>query len=241
MTAYPLLTPYLCALAQNMIEFGARADGPVFNFPLIAQRLFEVGVSRIDEPYMYTDAPQKLMALGELAHVDISAQITTITGLLKRKKPREREQAIDLLLLWLHDGRLTPQRLADELTRVISATEQGFTYLEQSLASLSVAEPAAGAVVQEAIEQVLGSDSDKMQLTAKNQSLLLTRLTEILEDNQRTVFNEAARAKLQALAGSKKKTVAVQKAREVLAYQGPAQALPLIILSIAHLAEALEI
>lgn len=238
-TAYPLLVPYLCACSQNMMEFGARADGPVFNFPALAQRFFEIGASRVDEPGLFSDAPQKLLALGELSHVDIAGEIDTVAALLRRKKPREREQAIDLLLVWLQDGRITPLRLADALARMIGTTDKGFTYVGQALASMSAAGPAAGAVVQQAIEQVLGNQD--APLAAKNQSLLLTRLAEVLEDSNRAVFAGAARTMLEQLAAGRKKTVSVSKAREVLAYQGASRALPLTIVIIAHLAGALDV
>ena len=235
-TLHPYIEPYLCIFVPHYhIPDGFLAELAHITPPL-AQRLFEAGVELLVKREAYAPLPMDLIGVGALPQVTVADRLETILGLLVEKKPANREQAIDLLLIWLQDGRIAPQALAAGLTSLCSNTKQGFRYLDQALASLCASGAAGQGIVQEAIEQLLANNLKT--LSPANLSLVLSRLQELLEDSGTVLYNASARSALENLTASRKKSVAADKARFLLARSttGTPYTLPPLIACVTSLA-----
>lgn len=180
--------------------------------------------------------------VNELAHVPIRAAIPITVEQLLQHKPAAREQVVDKLLTWLSDGLVPSIALADALADSLLKTKQGFTYLDQALASFSATGRAGQVLVILTLEQVLARVSEKNAKTFRPQHLskLLTQLVELLEDSDRAVYDSQARANLETIANSGKKSVAVTRAKEIIKRKSPPGMLPPAVECVAYLVGALD-
>lgn len=233
-TSHPVLWPYVLADTRYFATTDLVAD-QVFRFPPLAQRLFETGLCRQGrkEDY-YRDVTSALLAQGKLPQADIRPHLDRVArGLLATQTP-QREGRVDLLAQGLRDGRVTPADLAGALAGQIRVTEQGFAQLDQALASLGATGEWGRATVLLALELAIGNGAAKF--SPRKLSLLLDRLTGILDETRRGVHDPNARRELEQLAAAKKKSVARDKASALLARSGPAGQPPPPVLAVAALA-----
>jgi len=134
----------------------------------------------------------------------------------------------------LRDGRMTPTDLADALAGRIGSTEQGFAQLDQALASLGATSEAGRAAVWRALEQVIGNGV--ATFSPRKLSLVLDRLTGIVDEMRQGVHDAVARRELEQLAAAKKKSVARDKASALIARSGATDRLPPQVVAVAALA-----
>ena len=233
-TSYPFLWPYLLADTRYFAAPDLVADRS-FQFPPLAQRLFEAGLCRQGrkEDY-YRDVTLSLLAQGKLPQVDIRPHLERLARGLLATQPVQRETTVDVLLQGLRDGRATPADIAGALAGQIRATEQGFAQLDQALASLSATGEAGRAVVALALEQAVGGGV--AEFSPRKLSLVLDRLAGLLEETRRTVHDPAARRQLEQLAVAKKKSVARDKASGLVGRSGATNQPPPQVVAVAALA-----
>ncbi len=232
-TSHPVLWPYLLADTRYFATPDLAAD-LVFRFPPLAQRLFEAGLCRQRRKEdFYRDVTLALLAQGKLPQADIRPHLDRVArGLLATQTP-QREGCVDLFAQGLRDGRITPSDLAGSLAGQIAVTEQGFAQLDQALASLGMTGEAGRATVLLALERVIGNGV--AGFSPRKLSLVLDRLTGILDETRRGVSDPSARRELEQLAAAKKKSVARDKASALLARSGPADQPPPQVLAVAAL------
>jgi hypothetical protein len=218
-TSCPSLWPYLLADPHYFAAPDLVVDLS-FQFPPLAQRLFEAGLCRQGrKDDYYREVTRSLLAQGKLPHVEIRPHLERLArGLLATQAP-QREGCIDILVQGLRDGRVTPTDLAGTLAGQIRDTEQGFAQLDQALASLSATGEAGRATVVLALEQAVGGGV--AEFSPRKLSLVLDRLAGLLEEARRTVHDPTARYELEQLAAAKKKSVARDKASALVAQPGP--------------------
>lgn len=212
----PLLLPYL--LAQDAV-FCAERRAPaelVRHYPLLTQRLFEAGLCRQQAKTDHNpERTHALLALGHLPQVTPGAQLGTLVQLAATlPKPQPREQCVELLLHWLHDGRVALADLAALLATTLHRTDKGFAALEQTLNSLAADADGQQAVLA-ALEQTLAQDLSGF--APKKLGSLLTLLAALLHESGRTLDHPAARATLDALAAAPKASTVRAKARALQA------------------------
>ncbi|MCB1778937.1 MAG: hypothetical protein KDJ34_02370 [Candidatus Competibacteraceae bacterium] len=212
-TPYPFLWPYLLAHPQQFAAPGRVAD-LAYQFPPLAQRLFEAGLCRQGrkEDY-YRDLTLKLLMQGRLPQVDIRTHLARAARSLAAAQPAQREVCVDLMAQWLNDGRMTPADGAITLAPLIRETGQGFVHLNQALASLRVTGPLGSATVLLALERAIGGGV--AGFPPRKLSLILDQLSTVLEDTSYAVSEPAARNVLSTLATAKK-SVSRDKANALL-------------------------
>ncbi|MBL8250396.1 MAG: hypothetical protein JNK31_01870 [Candidatus Competibacter sp.] len=214
-TAHPVLWPYLLVNTRYFATPELIAD-QAFRFPPLSQRLFEAGLCRQGHKEdFYRELTLGLLLQGKQPHVDMRPHLVALTRMLLAAQPTQRESGVDLLAQGLRDGRVTPADLAEALAARINDTEQGFAPLDHALASLCATGAAEQAAVALALERVMAAGMGKF--SPRKQSLLLDRLTAILEDAGRALDDPMARQALEVLAAAKKKSVARDKARALVA------------------------
>lgn len=211
---YPFLWPYLLAHPH---QFAApeRVTDLTYQFPPVAQRLFEAGLCRLGrkEDY-YRDLTRCLLAQGRWPQVDVRPHRSRAGRGLTVAHAALREGGVDLAVQWLNDGRITPVDGAALLAALIRDTGQGFAHLDQALASLSVSGALGRGTVLLGLEQALGNGV--ADFPPRKLSLLLDRLDTVLQDAQCGVSDPAARRTLETLAAAKK-SVSRDKASAALA------------------------
>jgi len=188
-TSHLCLWPYLLADPHYFATPDLVADRS-FQFPPLAQRLFEAGLCRqgCQQDY-YREVTLSLLAQGKSPQVEIRPHLERLARGLLATQPAQRETTVDVLLQGLRDGRATPADIAGALAGQIRATEQGFAQLDQALASLSATGEAGRAVVALALEQaVCGGVAE---FSPRKLSLVLDRLAGLLEETRRTVHDPA--------------------------------------------------
>lgn len=232
--SHPVLWSYLLADTHYFAVPNRVAD-QVFRFPPLAQRLFEAGLCRQSRKEdFYRDVTLSLVTQGKLPQVDIRPYLDRVTrGLLATQTP-QREGCVDVLAQGLRDGRMTPTDLADALAGRIGSTEQGFAQLDQALASLGATGEAGRAAVWRALEQVIGNGV--ATFSPRKLSLVLDRLTGIVDEMRQGVHDSAARRELEQLAAAKKKSVARDKASALIARSGATDRLPPQVVAVVALA-----
>ncbi len=233
-TSYPFLWPYLLADTRYFATPDLVA-GRSFQFPPLAQRLFEAGLCRqgCKQDY-YRDLTLSLLAQGKSSQVEIRPHLERLARGLLATQPAQRETTVDVLLQGLRDGRVTPADIAGTLAGQIRATEQGFAQLDQALASLSATGEAGRAVVALALEQAVGGGVEAF--SPRKLSLVLDRLAGLLEETRRTVHDPATRRELEQLAAAKKKSVARDKASVLVGRSGATNQPPAQVVAVAALA-----
>ena len=217
-TSHLCLWPYLLADPHYFATPDLVADRS-FQFPPLAQHLFEAGLCRqgCKQDY-YREVTLSLLAQGKSPQVEIRPHLERLARGLLATQPAQRETTVDVLLQGLRDGRATPADIAGALAGQIRATEQGFAQLDQALASLSATGEAGRAVVALALEQAVGGGV--AEFSPRKLSLVLDRLAGLLEETRRTVHDPAARRELEQLAVAKKKSVARDKASVLVGRSG---------------------
>ena len=209
------------------------------DFPPSAQRIFEAGVLRIDETmehrggntYSRTSISPGMLEHGRHAQINIAPHIFNVTRLLACRFPKTRERIIALILGWLDDGRLMPSVLADALKDRIRETTKGMKYVDEALASISAASPAAARTVQLALE---GLVLDGLAaLKPKSRSMVLQRLAAVLLDSGQGVRGPEVAKALEEL--GRGKSAAAESARAVLRIDGARSSIPLEIEALALL------
>lgn len=212
-TPYPFLWPYLLAHPHQFV-IASRVDNLVYQFPPLAQRLFEAGQCRLGRKDDYNrELTLNLLAQGRLPQVEVSADWRQTARGLALPHAALREGCVDVLAQWLNDGRLIPVDGAAVLADLIRETGQGFGHLEQALASLSATGRLGQATVLLALEQALAGNI--AEFPGRKLSLMLDRWAAILDDTRRGVENPAVRGVLETLAAGKK-SVARDKASALL-------------------------
>ena len=211
---FPFLWPYLLAHPH---QFAApeRVTDLTYQFPPVAQRLFEAGLCRLGrkEDY-YRDSTRSLLAQGRWPQVDVLSHLPRVGRGLSVTHTALREQCVENFAGWLDDGRITPADGATVLATLIRDTGQGFTHLDQALASLSVSGALDRGTVLLGLEQALSNGV--ADFPPRKLSLLLDRLDAVLQDAQCGVGDPAARRALETLAAAKK-SVSRDKASAALA------------------------
>jgi len=199
---FPFLWPYLLAHPHQFATPERVAD-LAYQFPPLAQRLFEAGLCRLGrkEDY-YRDLTRSLLAQGHWPQVDVLPHLFRVGRGLSVTHTALREQCVDLIAQWLTDGRITPVDGASLLAALIRETGQGFAHLDQALASLSVSGALGRGTVLLGLEQALGNGV--ADFPPRKLSLLLDRLGAVLQDAQCGVGDPAARRALETLAAAKK-------------------------------------
>ncbi len=211
---FPFLWPYLLAHPHQFATPERVAD-LAYQFPPVAQRLFEAGLCRLGrkEDY-YRDLTRCLLAQGRWPQVDVRPHLSRAGRGLTVAHAALREGGVDLAVQWLDDGRVTPVDGAALLAELIRETGQGFARLDQALASLSVSGALGRGTVLLGLEQALSNGV--ADFPPRKLSLLLDRLDAVLQDAQCGVSDPAARRTLETLAAAKK-SVSRDKAGVVLA------------------------
>lgn len=235
-TAHPHLWPYLLANPHYFATPELIAD-QAFRFPPLAQRLFEAGLCRQGRKDDFNrDVTLRLLAQGQSPQVDIRPHLERLArGLLAEQAP-QREVCVDVFVQGLRDGRVTPTDLAGALASQIRTTEQGFAQLDQALASLGATGEAGRATVLLALEQVIGGGVAKF--SPRKLSLALDRLAGSLDETRRAVHDPSARRELEQWAAAKKRSVARDKARVLVARSGATDQPPPPVLAVAALEQS---
>ena len=225
---FPFLWPYLLAHPHQFVA-PERVVDLAYQFPPLAQRLFEAGLCRLGrKDDYYRDLTRSLLAQGRWPQVDVLPHLPQIGRGLSVTHTALREQCIENLAQWLKDGRITPVDAAAMLATLIRDTGQGFTHLDQALASLSVSGTLGRGTVLLALEQILGDGV--ADFPPRKLSLILERLSAVVEDAQCGVSDPAARRTLESLAAGKK-SVSRHKASAALTHN--ADAPPAWVLALA--------
>lgn len=233
-TAYPFLWPYLMAHPQHFGTPEQVAD-LAYQFPPLAQRLFEAGLCRRNlKGDYYRDFTQALLAQGLSPPVDVRPLLNRAAQGLLVAQPAQRESGVDGFTQWLDDGRVTPQEAATMLAGLIRDTELGFSALDQALAALGTSGEAGKITVLLALEQAIGDDL--AGFSSRKLSLILDRLAALLDETGRCVADPAARQALERLAATPKKSVAHNKASALITRPASAMQPPLVVLAVAALA-----
>ncbi|HRD67159.1 MAG TPA: hypothetical protein PKY50_13520 [Candidatus Competibacter sp.] len=233
-TSHPVLWPYLLTDTRYFAMPNLIAD-QAFRFPPLAQRLFEAGLYRQGRKEdFYRDVTLGLVMQGKSPQVDIRPHLDRMTRGLSAAQTPQREGCVDVLAQGLRDGRVTPSDLAGALAGRIGSTEQGFAQLDQALASLCATGEAGRVAVWRALEQVIGDGV--AAFSPRKLSLVLDRLTGIVDEMRQGVHDSVARRELEQLAAAKKKSVARDKASALVARSGGAGQPPPQILAVAALA-----
>ena len=225
---YLLADPHYFAAPDLVLDLG-------FQFPPLAQRLFEAGLCRQGrKDDYYREVTRNLLAQAKLPQVEIRPHLDRLARGLLATQPAQREGCIDILAEGLRDGRATPADIAGALAGQIRATEQGFAQLDQALASLSATGEAGRAVVALALEQAVGGGV--AEFSPRKLSLVLDRLAGVLAETRRAVHDPAARRELEQVAAAKKKSVARDKASALVAQPGATDQPPAQVVAVAALA-----
>ena len=233
-TPYPFLWPYLMAHSDYFAIPNLVSD-LAYCFPPLAQRLYEAGLCRQDgKTDYYRDLTLMLLAQGKLPQVEIRSHLHQAARGLIATHLAQRESCVDGLAQWLCDGRATPSDVAGILAKQIEMTDQGFSALDQAMASLCATGEAGRFTVLLALEQVIGSGV--ANFSPRKLSLVLDRLAAILEETGRTVDDAAAQQVIKTLATAKKKAVARDKGSALAARFNVNNQPPLRILAVAALA-----
>ncbi|MCB1919827.1 MAG: hypothetical protein KDJ28_07610 [Candidatus Competibacteraceae bacterium] len=233
-TSYPFLWPYLLAHPHHFAT-SEQAANLAYQFPPLAQRLFEAGLCRLGgKQDYYRDLTLSLLNQGRLPQADVRPYLGLAARGLAVSQAPLREGCVDLLAQWLKDGRITPVDGAAALTAAIRQTGQGFVHLEQALASLSATGDLGSATVLLALEQAIGAGV--AEFPPRKLSLMLDRLLAVLEDTCATVREPAAREVLEVLAAAKK-SVSRDKASAILTRRGHPDQPPAWVLALATLSD----
>jgi len=211
---HPFLWPYLLAHPHQFATPERVAD-LAYQFPPVAQRLFEASLCRLGrkEDY-YRDLTCSLLTQGRWPQVDVRPHLRRIAPGLTIAHTALREECVDIIAQWLNNGRITPIDGAALLATLIRETGQGFTHLDQALASLSATGALGRGTVLLGLEQALGNGV--ADFPPRKLSLILARLDAILQDTGCGVGDPAARRTLETLSIAKK-SVSRDKASAVLA------------------------
>lgn len=171
-------------------------------FPAGAQRFFELGLALLarakEYGHYYTSlAAAFIVHIGVLFNIEIDAcSVKAAVSLLCAKEARTREKAIDLLFVWLEQGRCTPTEVAQEMATLIIATEKGFKYLNEALGSVAIAHRTGNYLLMLTMEKVLG-DADG--LTPRKLLAIFRHLESAMATNA-TIRDERAIATVKKIA-----------------------------------------
>lgn len=170
-------------------------------------------VPRLDK----NDLSLAFLALGQLPEIPLAEVLPLLIQPLTSKHAEQRAVVLGVLQAGLADGRLLPQQLAEVLAGLLGVTRKGFRYLQLVLQDLQHQDAFGEYLVLQTLELYFARLGAEQIKAASVLSALLDQAHSLCQTLQRGLERPAARAALQSLAESKKKSVSRDKARLLLA------------------------
>lgn len=158
-----------------------------------------------------------LLVLGQLPWVPLAEVLHLLIQPLTSKHAAQRAVVLGVLESGLADGRLLPQQVAQALASLLGVTRKGFRYLQLALQDLQHADAFGEYLVLQTLELYFARLGPEQIKAASVLSALLDQAYSLCQNLQRGLESPLARAALQDLAESKKKSVSRDKARLLLA------------------------
>lgn len=187
-----------------------KAEDPATPEPTVS---WQEIVPRLDK----NDLSLALLALGQLPGLPLAGVLPLLIQPLTSKHAEQRAVVLSVLQAGLADGRLLPQPLAEMLASLLGVTRKGFRYLQLVLQDLQHQDAFGEYFVLQTLELYFARLGAEQIKAASVLSALLDQAHSLCQTLQRGIESPAARAALQALAESKKKSVSRDKARLLLA------------------------
>lgn len=161
------------------------------------------------------DINLSLLSMGLLPWVPLQSALDVLLEVLTSKHSQHRERIIAVLDTGLRDGRLTPDRVAKGLAELLLTVSKGFSYVQDALTGWSNRDPLGELLVLLALEQFFARLHPG--INGKVLSALLDQAHGLCRTLGRGISAPEARTALTTLAEAKKKTVARDKAKLLLA------------------------